>query len=74
MEHGLMASTTQMIQRVKMSPSQRTIKIHPQNFIAIMTIPKKNTKNWMPMTQGGWMTWTSFAHPESRLARDIPTK
>ena len=73
-EHGLTANTTQMILKAKMSPSQRTTETHLKNFIPILMTPRKNTKNWMPMTQSGWMTWTSFAHPELLQARDTQNK
>jgi len=69
-----MASTTQMTLKAKMSPSQRITKTQSQNCIVTKMIQKKNTKNWMPMTHAGWMTWTSCAHPVLRPARDIQTK
>ena len=40
-----MANIAQMIQRVKMSPSQRIMAIRLKNFIVTMMTQKKNTKN-----------------------------
>ena len=58
MAHGQTESTAQMTPKAKMAPSQRTLRVQ-RNFIPMMMTQKKNTKNWMPMTQDGWMTWTS---------------
>ena len=58
MARGQTESTAQMTPKAKMAPSQRTLRVQ-KNFIPMMMTQKKNTKNWMPMTQDGWMTWTS---------------
>ncbi len=58
MVRGRTESTALMTPKVKIPPSQRTQRVQ-RNFIPTMMTQKKNTKNWMPMTQSGWMTWTS---------------
>ena len=70
---GRTESTTQTIQRAKIPLSQRTQRIQ-ESYIRTMMIPRASSKNQMPMTHAGWMTWTSCDHPESPQVKDTKIK
>jgi hypothetical protein len=61
----MVENTTPMTQRAKILQSQKITKIKNLKLSTTITTPRVSS-TIMPMTQSGWMTWTSFAHlPET---------
>jgi len=50
-----------MIPKVKIILNQKTIRARNLRLVMTRMTPKANLMV-MPMTLGGWMIWTSFAH------------